>query len=37
MGVALLAAASIDGLDKHAVNYRGGVILAAIVDWLKQS
>jgi transposase len=23
--------------DKHAVNYRGGVIPAAIVDWLKQS
>ncbi len=23
--------------DKHAVNYRGGVVLAAIVDWLKQS
>ncbi len=22
--------------DKHAVNYRGGVVLAAIVDWLKQ-
>ncbi len=23
--------------DKHAVNYRGGVVLAAIIDWLKQS
>jgi transposase len=23
--------------DKHAVNYRGGVVLVAIVDWLKQS
>jgi transposase len=23
--------------DKHAVNYRGGVVLAAVVDWLKQS
>ncbi len=23
--------------DKHALNYRGGVVLAAIVDWLKQS
>lgn len=23
--------------DKHAVNYRGVVVLAAIVDWLKQS
>lgn len=23
--------------DKHVVNYRGVVVLAAIVDWLKQS
>ncbi len=23
--------------DKHVVNYRDGVVLAAIVDWLKQS
>ena len=23
--------------DKHAVVYRGGIVLAAIVDWLKQS
>lgn len=23
--------------DKHALNYRGAVLLAAIVDWLKQS
>ena len=23
--------------DKYAVVYRGGIILAAIVDWLKQS
>lgn len=23
--------------DKHAVIYRGGVVLAAIVDWLKHS
>jgi transposase len=23
--------------DKHTLNYRGGVILAAIVDWPKQS
>lgn len=23
--------------DKHAVNYRGGILLAAIVDWLKNS
>ena len=23
--------------DKHAVIYRGGIVLAAIVDWLKHS
>ncbi len=23
--------------DKHAVVYRGGILLAAIVDWLKHS
>jgi transposase len=23
--------------DKHAVNYRGGIVLVAIFDWLKQS
>lgn len=23
--------------DKHAVVYRGGIVLAAIVDWLKHS
>jgi transposase len=22
--------------DKHAVVYRGGVVLAAILDWLKR-
>lgn len=23
--------------DKHAVVYRGGILLAAIIDWLKHS